>query len=187
MKQNLILHLDGAPSLPASVTAPILPEFTARETTLAYQGMKQLRTGFSVDFTCQLDSLEAGRVLLDTRNSAGQGLAFVITDRGTIEIILNDSRTENRWDCDAGLINIGQTHHLTTIIDGGPHIISFVVDGILCDGGTHRQYGWGRFSEDLRDVDGSDSLRIGSGVTSLRIYDRALLTAEAIANYQALA
>ncbi len=187
VKQNLILEVDGATPLPNSIAAPTLPEFTARDVSLAYQGMKLLRTGFSIDFTCQLDSLDAGRMLLDTRTSTGQGLAFIITDRGTIEIILNDGRTENRWDCDAGTISAGQKHHITAIIDGGPHVISFVVDGKLCDGGEHRQYGWGRFTKDLRDAHGSDTLNIGPGITSLRIYDRALLTAEAIANHQALA
>lgn len=187
VQQNLILELDGNSALPDSVAAPTLPEFTARDVSLAYQGMKQLRTGFSVDFTLLLDELEAGHVLLDSRTPAGQGLAFIVTARGKVEIILQDGRTENRWDCDPGLLQGGQSHHLTAIVDGGPHIISFVVDGILCDGGTYRQYGWGRFSSDLRGVPGSDQLRIGQGVTSLRIYDRALLTAEAIANHQALA
>jgi len=187
VKKNLILELDGATSLPESIASPTLPEFNARDVSLAYQGAKQLRTGFSVDFTLQLDSLEAGRTILDTRTCKGQGLAFVVNERGTIQIILNDGRTENRWDCDTGLINISQTHHVTAIVDGGPHVISFIIDGKLCDGGTDRQYGWGRFTEDLRDVHGSDTLRLGRGISSLRIYDRAILTAEAIANYQALA
>ena len=75
--------------------------------------------------------------------------------------------------------------HVVAIVDGGPKIISFVVDGTLNDGGAYRQFGWGRFSPHLRGVDGADSLRIGPGVRKLRIYNRALGTSEAIANYRA--
>ena len=34
-------------------------------------------------------------------------------------------------------------------------MISFVVDGRLCDGGDFRQFGWGRFSPHLRHANGS--------------------------------
>ena len=54
---------------------------------------------------------------------------------GTVEIVLNDGRTENRWDCDSGYLRTGEQHHIAAIVDGGPRIITFVVDGKLCDGG----------------------------------------------------
>ena len=31
-----------------------------------------------------------------------------------------------------------RTHHITIIVDGGPRIITFLVDGQVCDGGTQR-------------------------------------------------
>jgi len=68
-------------------------------------------------------------------------------------------------------------------------VISFVVDGALCDGGTHRQFGWGRFSPHLQGANGADVLRIGPAldgeVLGLRIYGRALRTSEAIGNWRA--
>ena len=70
-------------------------------------------------------------------------------------------------------------------MDGGPKIITFVIDGKLCDGGDARQFGWGRFSPNLRSANGAAMLRIGAPVTRLRIYNRALLTSEAIANFRA--
>jgi hypothetical protein len=49
-----------------------------------------------------------------------------------------------------------QGHHAAVItVDGGPKIITFVVDGTLCDGGEQRQFGWGRFSPDLRTPKGA--------------------------------
>jgi hypothetical protein len=74
------------------------------------------------------------------------------------------------------------------IVDGGPKIITFIIDGILCDGGDYRQFGWGRFNPDYRGVEGMEILRIGPSlkgkIKSLRMYDRALLTSEAIGNYR---
>ncbi|HUU60364.1 MAG TPA: hypothetical protein VMZ50_12525, partial [Phycisphaerae bacterium] len=80
-------------------------------------------------------------------------------------------------------------HHAAVIVDGGPKIISFVVDGRFCDGGEWRQFGWGRFSPDLRGAGGSDTLRIGPAlrgeIKALRIYNRPLRTSEAVANFKA--
>ncbi|MNY77846.1 hypothetical protein D3C86_2178820 [compost metagenome] len=63
-----------------------------------------------------------------------------------------------------------------------------VIDGELCDGGKQRQFGWGRFSPQLREVNGSGSAVIGGApsvtVGALRLYDRYLLTSEAVGNYQ---
>jgi hypothetical protein len=142
-----------------------------------------------LDVWFQLESLEPGQALLDNRNEAGKGFALVTTENETIEIVLNDGRTENRWDCDPGLIEPNTLHHLVVTVDGGPKIITFVVDGKLCDGADHRQFGWGRFSPHLRDVIGNNTLRIGpnlkGSVKSLRIYDRCLLTSEAVGNHRA--
>jgi hypothetical protein len=63
------------------------------------------------------------------------------------------------------------------------------VDGVLCDGGDHRQYGWGRFDAELGDVSGSGRLRLAPSMKGrlhgLRLYDRYLRTSEAIASYHA--
>jgi hypothetical protein len=68
-------------------------------------------------------------------------------------------------------------------------VISFVVDGVLCDGGTASTYGWGRFAPKLDDVNGSGRLRIApalqGSLDSLRTYHRYLRTSEAVANFHA--
>ena len=181
IRDGLLVELTAP--LPASIPAPQLPAFTDRDWHRADYGQKDLRTGFSIEIAFTLDSLAAGQALIDTRTPAGQGLALVTTDRGTIEIILNDGRTENRWDCDPGLIKPGQRHHLVATVDAGPHVITFVVDGKHCDGGKSRIFGWGRFSKDLRDANGSETMQLNPVVSILRVYDRALMTCEAAAHF----
>ena len=83
------------------------------------------------------------------------------------------------------LLEAGKTHHVTFIVDGGPKIITVLVDGILCDGGLERQYGWGRFHADLSDANGTAEAKVHDAVEVVRIYDRYLRTSEAVANYRA--
>jgi hypothetical protein len=145
--------------------------------------------GFSIDLWLQMSDLSAGQLLLDARDKAGKGLMLTTTDTGAIQIDLSDGRTRAVWDCDPGILDLNQRHHVVVTVDGGPKIITFLVDGVLCDGGTARQYGWGRFSDALGDVNGSGRLRIAprfrGELEVLRIYDRYLRTSEAVAHHLA--
>jgi hypothetical protein len=146
-------------------------------------------SGLSVDCWVRLDDLAAGQVLLDSRTEDGRGIALVTTEAGTIRIELDDGPDRAEWDCDPGLLTPGKLHHVAVIVDAGPRIIHFVVDGRSCDGGDARAYGWGRYERPLGDVRGSGVLRLGPSlhgeITRLRVYDRYLRTSEAIANFHA--
>ncbi|MEW6358565.1 MAG: LamG-like jellyroll fold domain-containing protein [Planctomycetota bacterium] len=180
--------LDLAP-VPEETPMPKLPDFVARDAKRMDYGTKDLRAGFSLDLWICLDSLDPNQIILDSRTENGQGLCLQTTSRGAVEIVLNDGRTENRWDCDPGMIESGRLHHIAVIVDGGPKIITFVIDGKLCDGGERRQFGWGRYSPNLRGVKGGETLCIGPSLSGeikrLRIYNRALRVSEAIGNFQA--
>jgi hypothetical protein len=181
---GLLLSLPAAgASMPASSPAPELPLFLQRKR--GGHGTDDLRTGFSLDLRIQLGSLGAGQILLDNRLPDGRGFLVQTVADGAVEIAMNDGRTENRWASDAGMLTAGSDHHVTITIDGGPKIITFVVDGKLCDGGDQRQFGWGRYSPNLRSAQGGDTLRIGEGVKQLRVYGRAIRTSEAIGNFRA--
>jgi len=184
---GLVLSLPKDGAMPAQADMPALPDFVTRDNARFDHGMKNLCAGFAVDLWLALDSLDAGQVILDSRTDTGQGLALVTTPRGTLEIVLNDGRTGNRWDCDPEMLAPGERHHVAVIVDGGPKIITFVIDGKLCDGGTFRQFGWGRFSPNLRHANGG-ALRIAPGLSgrieTLRIYNRCLRTSEAVGNYR---
>jgi hypothetical protein len=189
-EKGLVLDIDetNGPH-PATIKMPPLPQFIGRDTQRKDMGSKDLRAGFSLDLWFQLKTLKPGQILLDNRTEAGKGFALLTTEKGTIEIILNDGRTESRWDCDPGLIRTNTLHHLVVTVDSGPKIITFIVDGLLCDGGDYRQFGWGRFSPQLRGVNGSAKLHMApesnGQIKSLRIYNRYILTSEAIGNYRA--
>ncbi len=128
--------------------------------------------------------LVPGDIVLDNRTPTGQGFCLQIASQQTVEIVLNDGRTENRWACDPGQLTVGRLHRIVAIVDGGPKIITFIIDGVLNDGGDARQFGWGRFSPHLRSVNGAEQLHIGPSlhgkVVAVRLYARALLTSEAL-------
>jgi hypothetical protein len=89
---------------------------------------------------------------------------------------------------DTVAIEPGRTTRLTgryKFDNAGPQIITFVVDGVLCDGGDQRQFGWGRFSPTLRTPNSAATAKVASAVHSLRIYNRVLRTSEAVGNYRA--
>jgi hypothetical protein len=189
-RDDLLLALpEPGAAMPSEVAMPELPPFLARDHAKADYGTKDLRQGFSLGLWLRLESLDAGQVLLDSRAEDGRGLRLQTAPRGTVEIALHDGRTENRWDSDPGVIKAGKRHHLTIIVDGGPKVIIFVVDGNLCDGGEFRQFGWGRFSPNLRHANGAKVLRIAphlkGRIETLRIHSRALRISEAIANLRA--
>jgi hypothetical protein len=144
---------------------------------------------FSVDFWITLDDLSPGQVILDGRDDAGKGLRVATTSQGTIRIELGDGTNAGFWQCDQDLVKAKTRHHVAIIVDGGPNVISFVVDGILCDGGTASTYGWGRFAPELGDVSGSGKLQIAPTLKGrlerLRVYGRYIRTSEAVANYHA--
>ena len=175
-------------AMPAETPMPDIPPFTRRDEGRADYGTKDLRQGLTIELWLRLDRLGPGQVLLDNRTTNGQGFCLQTTTRGTVEIVLNDGRTESRWDCDPGLLQDGQLHHLVAIVDGGPKVILFVVDGALCDGGDFRQFGWGRYNPNLRGVTGAPVLRIApflqGEIRALRLYGRALRVSEAIASYR---
>ncbi len=171
--------------MPADTAMPRLPAMRVRDGHRS----RPSRAGFTVEVWFRLRRVRADQTLLSTRRDDGRGWALAVTDRGTIELSLDDARSENRWDCDPGMIQPGVLHHLCAIVDGGPHILSFVVDGQLADGGQHRQFGWGRLSPDFYDANGTPRLRIApnlsGSIKKLAIYDRALRTSEAVGNFRA--
>ena len=164
---------------------PALPALLARDGSWAAYGTLDLRQGLALDLWLLLETLEPGQALVDTRDQNGAGLALVTTAAGAVEIVLNDGRCEQRWRSDSGVLRAGELQHVVASVDGGPKIITFVVDGVLCDGGAERQFGWGRFSPHLRTPQGRSTASLSPAVQGLRVYGRYLRTSEAISNYRA--
>ncbi len=206
-RENCLVEWQDEASAGDSLTMPPLPAFLIRDHQRPDYGTKDLRAGFTVEAWLRLDDLAGGQTLLDARSPTGQGWALRTTARATVEIVLNDGRCECRWDCDPDMLRAGERHHLAAVVDGGSKIITFVIDGVVCDGGEFRQFGWGRFSPALRHVNSADKnpiiapgsadtidhapaaadvqrVDIGPALRQLRIYDRALRTSEVIGNFR---
>ena len=140
--------------------------------------------GLTVECWLRLDDLAVDQTVVDGRDSEGRGLVLRTTSEATLAIELNDGDRRALWDCDPGLLTPGQLHHVVAIVDSGPGIITFLVDGVLCGGGEARTHGWGRFDPALGDVTGSAELRLApvlhGDLERLRVYNRYLRTSEAI-------
>ena len=186
---GMVLKMSDSVGLRGEVAMPRLPDLSCFDHRRPdYRGLN-LRRGLSIDLWIEFGELAAGQVILDNRRELGEGFAIRIAEGGAVEIALRDIQTECRWGCEHGLIKAGARHHVAIIVDGGPRIVSFVIDGRFCDGGDQRQFGWGHFSADLRTVNGAPELKIAprfaGRILSLRIYDRYLRTSEAIGNWRA--
>lgn len=188
--RSLLLELDSrAGGMPQQTSMPGLSVFLDRDNSRSDYGTLDYRTGFTLEMWIAFHDLEAGQTVLESALPSGQGFRVRVAAGRTLEIALNDGRTENLWSCDPGMLQEGRLHHVGIVVDGGPKIITFVIDGKLCDGGEFRQFGWGRFNPNLRHVSGAETLRLGSEgrneLNTLRIYGRALMTSEVVGNYKA--
>jgi len=169
---------------------PRLPALLVADNHRPDYGTLDRRAGLSVEVWLETSNPVApGHLLASNRTSDGRGFALTTAANGAVEIIFGDGRVEGRWTSDPGVLGAPGRHHLVATIDGGPKIITFVADGRLLDGGKERQFGWGRFSPQLRGLDGTPTLALATEgemrVRHVRIYGRALRTSEAVANYRA--
>jgi len=158
--------------------------------------------GFAFDFWLKLDDLHPEQVVFDSCDAKGYGLKLTTIAGGMLRLTMHDGIKSFTWDSDAGVITTGKFHHITVNVDGGPKMLTFVIDGRLCDGGDDpkRPFGTGRFgtvedssakkpSPRLGDVTGGPALRLApmlrGELQTLRLYGRYLRTSEAIANFRA--
>jgi hypothetical protein len=155
----------------AKLPMPKLPKF-------------QETTGFTLELRFTLNTAASGQVLFDSRDDAGRGILVTTAEPQTLRIEMNGGDTAAFWAADPGVLQPGRSHHAAIVVDGGARIISYVIDGRLCDGGESRPYGWGRFGDGLTDLNASAEARVSSELETLRLYTRPLRVSEVIANYQ---
>lgn len=184
-RDGLILNVSGDQLHKEPIKMPRLPEFNGRDRSRPDYAIADLRAGFSLDFWFELKSAAAGTVLLDSRDEQGRGILVSTLPNGAVGLTMNDGRSESSWACDASAIKARNLQHMVIVVDGGPKIISFIVDGVFCDGGDERQFGWGRYSPNLRAPNGAATMKVDAAVRALRLYRRALLTSEAVGNFHA--
>ena len=185
-REGLILELAGTPDLPDEFEMPALPDFSVRDTSREDQAGKRTRAGFSVELLLEFPVPEpADTILLDTVSGNARGLRIQTKSQGRLTLEMSDGKTACSWTSQRHALAPGVKQTVTLIVDGGPNIISCVVNGELLDGGCELQFGWGRFSPHLLHANGKGHATLAaSQVTGLRIYNRALLTREAVGNWR---
>jgi hypothetical protein len=178
---------EWSPAAPVGLF-PSLPPFLARSPESPY-GTTDQRSGFSLELRFAGGLPSSPAVLAEAWDEAFGGLRLEWLAGGVLNLTLSDGRSEFSWRSDAGGLADAGAHHAMIVVDGGPKIISFCVDGCLCDGGEERQFGWGRFSPLFRGLPGGVPWRFtAAGRQSLRevrIYPRALFFTEARALFLA--
>jgi hypothetical protein len=171
---------------------------TRANTSFAMPTLPSLQTGagFTIELWLKMKELSPGQVLFDAReanSNGGKGIALTFSDRFTLRLTLSDGQHTSMWDSDPGTypgsLKVNTWQHIAVIVDGGPKLITFVVDGVVNDGGAARQYGWGRFAAAMQEVNGLRAVtlvpKLWGDVGMLRVYDRALRTSEVSGNFRA--
>jgi len=182
-KGGCVLSLDAEACAAGTAPMPALPSLGAGG-------------GLAIEMWLTPADLAPGQVVLDSRSDRGAGLAITTAENASLRLALNDGQRTAAWSSDGGWVEKGKRHHVVFIADGGPKLITVVIDGVLCDGTSRlpagrgtRQYGWGRFGADLGGVSGGPKLRLAPSfhgvLHSLRLYRRPLRTSEAVAGFRA--
>ena len=145
--------------------------------------------GVTVEVWLNLTDAAPGQTLFSTLTEDGRGVRVVTSELGgrpTLAIELGDGSRAAVWHTDPGVIQAGKRHHVVFVCDFSAAVITVIADGVFCDGGTARPYGWGRLPLEMGDVNGTFQAFLAPSVLGLRLYDRALRTTEAIGNYRAV-
>jgi hypothetical protein len=145
--------------------------------------------GLTLETVVRFSDLAPGQVLLDSRDAAGCGYLLQTAGRQNLHFEMCDGISAVCWDCDVGLLNTNALHDVAVVVDGFSKTICFVIDGVLCDGGPARPYGYGRFGPNFKSISGGKFVQVAGqhgDMLHLRIYDRALRISELVGNFHSL-
>lgn len=138
-----------------------------------------LKQGFTIELLILKNNSD--EVLLNTMDVNGKGIK-IIRNGQRIEFHISDGMYTNLIISDQEMLN-KEKNHIAIIVDGGPKILSLIINGKFNDG-QKRQYGFSRFSPYLTECNGISKLKPGKSILKFRIYNRALLTCEVVGNYR---
>jgi len=176
--RGLVVNVSGSIG---KVSGPSLPDLSTGD-------------GFSLSLwiTGLKDNVKSGLIILDAMDSSKKGLQIRVGNNNSVILNISDGQNFQSIStdeiCGANLWD-GQNHHLGFIVDGGPKVMSVIVDETLCDGGSYSPLGWTFFSSKMTTVNASMySLAPNFSPNRLlwfRVYNVYLFTSEMIGNWRA--
>ena len=156
---------------------------SSQQEILSLQG----ENAFTVEMWVTINHFIGGHSLASTAGQAGNGWRISSGMFRQLTLSFGDQENQSQWAVDPYLLEEDTLHHIVFVVDGGPNIVSVVVDGKLCDGGEQRQFGWGRFDSKISEI-GKSLVTIkpsdSANVHRLRVYNRYLRTSEIVQNYR---
>jgi len=175
----LVLNISGSSG---KAGGPVLPDLSTGD-------------GFSLSIWISglKDNIKPGLVIVNAMDpSSKKGLQ--IQTGNNYSVLLNISDGQNFQSistdeiCGATLWD-GKNHHIGFIVDGGPKVMSVIVDSILCDGGAYSRLGWTFFPSQMTSVNASIYTLAPTFSPNkflwFRVYNVYLFTSEMIGNWRA--
>lgn len=168
-------------------SAPVLADVRARGGfTISVRVAGRLEDARGACLVSAFSTVTAALGEEPTAATVTKGYSVDVDDDGEIGLYVTDGlgaelRHSTRIAADG--VWDGRSHTVGFVVDGGPKVVSVVVDERLDDGGTEPQ-GWAFFTAALGEVGGSELVVDpgGSGLLlDLLVYDRPLLTSELVA------
>ena len=145
--------------------------------------------GFAVEVGLRAEDLDFEQPVIETHDAAGYGWSLTWRGAEGFRFVLDGAA--GSWSCDSDPLDhpAFKRHHVVVSFDPGPGILTFVLNGRLCDGADRRPQGWYRVPPEhlpLPDVLELAAVPLMVGETvKLRVYNRPLRTSEGVGNYRA--
>jgi hypothetical protein len=184
--------LFNASAVNTTIPSPPLPDFSAGYPVEGY--------GTTIGLWLMDHYLaRSGEVLIDTREKVGgAGLVIAVISNDDITGALNVSITgangTGAWlmsdpACTMLLNAAVAPHYVAAVLDAGSHVLSLVVDGVLCDGGTLAPQGWAWVPSGTGATSGRAAFRLAPDYRGRLLggefFSRWLYTSEIIGNFRA--
>lgn len=151
--------------------------------------MLRVGGGLSIEYAFTWDSPSADTRLLSLNGRNGASLTLGLRSNA-ISLEINDGERTEEYRSRAAILPASGWCHVVVTLDRAANIATFVVNGLLDDGGTEKLQGWLRMNPSLKDCDFGRHFTLAKTAPIspklLRIYERALMTSEAVGNYRAL-
>lgn len=139
--------------------------------------------GFSIELEFD-PGPSAPTILFDSRDPTGRGVWLELRESESLALNFHDGANGFTWVSDPGGITKNARHHVVLTVDGGPRIVTVVVDGEVEDGGTSRPSGWGRIDARLALIPSSRQAMVRAPergtLWALRLYSRPLRHHESV-------